>query len=75
MEIGYAYARRKPIYVLAPMPDLFLMPLVTAVVSIEALLQLVQACMAARVAFTNPRRGRCEASTMRARYLLKVCPL
>jgi nucleoside 2-deoxyribosyltransferase len=43
MEIGYAYARRKPVYVLAPIPDPFLMSLVTAVVSIEELLQLVQA--------------------------------
>ena len=41
MEIGYAYARRKPVYVLAPMHDLFLMPLVSAVVSIEELMQLV----------------------------------
>jgi hypothetical protein len=40
MEIGYAYARRKPVYALAPIPDRFLMPLVTAVVSIEELLQL-----------------------------------
>jgi nucleoside 2-deoxyribosyltransferase len=43
MEIGYAYARRKPVYVLAPIPDPFLMPLVTAVVSIEDLVQLAQA--------------------------------
>jgi nucleoside 2-deoxyribosyltransferase len=41
MEIGYAYARRKPIYVLAPVHDPFLMPLVNAVVSIEELLPLV----------------------------------
>jgi nucleoside 2-deoxyribosyltransferase len=43
MEIGYAYARRKPVYVLAPIPDPFLMSLVTAVVSIEDLVQLVHA--------------------------------
>jgi nucleoside 2-deoxyribosyltransferase len=43
MEIGYAYAQRKPIYVLAPIPDPFLMPLVTAVVSLKDFLQLVQA--------------------------------
>lgn len=43
MEIGYGYAQRKPIYVLAPIPDPFLMSLVTAVVSLEDLLQLVQA--------------------------------
>jgi nucleoside 2-deoxyribosyltransferase len=43
MEIGYAYAQRKPVYVLAPIPDPFLMPLVTAVVSLEDFLQLVQA--------------------------------
>jgi hypothetical protein len=43
MEIGYAYARRKPVYVLAPIPDPFLMSLVTAVVSMEDLLQLVRA--------------------------------
>jgi nucleoside 2-deoxyribosyltransferase len=41
MEIGYAYAQRKPVYALAPIHDPFLMPLVSAVVSIEALLQLV----------------------------------
>jgi len=41
MEIGYAYARHKPVYVLAPIHDPFLMPLVSAVVSIEELLQLV----------------------------------
>jgi len=41
MELGYAYARRKPIYVLAPLSDPFLMPLVSAVVSLEALLHLV----------------------------------
>jgi nucleoside 2-deoxyribosyltransferase len=43
MEIGYAYARRKPIYLLAPIPDPFLMSLVTGVVSREDLLQLVHA--------------------------------
>lgn len=43
MEIGYAYARRIPVYALAPIPDPFLMPLVTAVVSLEELLQLVHA--------------------------------
>lgn len=43
MEIGYAYAQRKPVYVLAPMPDPFLMPLVTAVLRIEDLLHLVRA--------------------------------
>jgi nucleoside 2-deoxyribosyltransferase len=41
MEIGYAYARRKPVYVLAPLDDPFLMPLVSAVLSIDELLQLV----------------------------------
>jgi nucleoside 2-deoxyribosyltransferase len=41
VEIGYAYARRKPVYLLAPIHDPFLMPLVSAVVSIEELLQLV----------------------------------
>jgi len=41
MEIGYAYARRKPVYVLAPLHDPFLRPLVSAVVSIEELMQLV----------------------------------
>jgi nucleoside 2-deoxyribosyltransferase len=40
MEIGYAYARRKPVYVLIPLHDPFLMPLVSAVVSIEELMQL-----------------------------------
>ena len=41
MEIGYAYARCKPVYVLAPIHDPFLRPLVKAVVSIEELLQLL----------------------------------
>jgi len=41
MEIGYAYAQRKPVYTLAPNHDPFLMPLVRAVVSIEELLQVV----------------------------------
>ena len=41
MEIGYAYAQRKPVYALAPIHDPFLMPLVSAVVSIEELLQVV----------------------------------
>jgi nucleoside 2-deoxyribosyltransferase len=41
MEIGYAYAQRKPVYVLAPIHDPFLMPLVSAIVSIEELIQLV----------------------------------
>ena len=41
MEIGYAYAQRKPIYVLAPIHDPFLRPLVNAVTSIEELMQLV----------------------------------
>jgi len=41
MEIGYAYAQRKPVYTLAPIHDPFLMPLVRAVVSIEELLQVV----------------------------------
>jgi nucleoside 2-deoxyribosyltransferase len=41
MEIGYAYAQRKPVYALAPTHDPFLRPLVSAVVSIEELLQRV----------------------------------
>jgi len=41
MEIGYAYAQRKPVYMLAPIQDPFLSSLVTAVVSIEELLHLV----------------------------------
>ncbi len=41
MEIGYASAQRKPVYALAPIHDPFLMPLVSAVVSIEELLHLV----------------------------------
>jgi nucleoside 2-deoxyribosyltransferase len=40
MEIGYAYAQCKPVYVLAPIPDPFLMPLVSAVVSLEEFVQL-----------------------------------
>jgi nucleoside 2-deoxyribosyltransferase len=41
MEIGYAYAQRKPVYAQAPSHDPFLMPLVNAVVCIEELLQVV----------------------------------
>ena len=41
MEIGYAYAQRKPVYVLVPIEDQFLMALVRRVVSIEEFLQLV----------------------------------
>ena len=41
MEIGYAYAQRKLVYALAPIHDPFLMPLVSAVVSIEELLQVL----------------------------------
>ena len=41
MEIGYAYAHRKPVYALAPIHDPFLRPLVSAVVSIEELLHVV----------------------------------
>jgi nucleoside 2-deoxyribosyltransferase len=41
MEIGYAYAQRKPIYVFAPIHDPFLRSLVNAVTSIEELMQLV----------------------------------
>jgi hypothetical protein len=41
MELGYAYAQRKSLYVLAPIHDPFLRPLVSTVVSIEELLQLV----------------------------------
>jgi nucleoside 2-deoxyribosyltransferase len=41
MEIGYAYARHKPVYVLAPLHDPFLMPLIKGIVSLEELLQLV----------------------------------
>lgn len=40
MEIGYAYAQRKPIYTLAPIQDQFLRCLITAVVSLEELLCL-----------------------------------
>ncbi len=43
MEIGYAYAQRKPVYALAPIQDQFLMALVHGVVSVEDFLQLVQA--------------------------------
>ena len=43
LEIGYAYARRKPVYVLAPFPDPCLMSLVTAVVTLEDLMQRVRA--------------------------------
>lgn len=39
MEIGYAYARRKPVYALAPIADPFLRSLVSAVVSAEEFLR------------------------------------
>jgi nucleoside 2-deoxyribosyltransferase len=41
MEIGYAYAQRKPVYTLTPIQDPFLRSLVTTVVSIEELMHLV----------------------------------
>ena len=41
MEIGYAYAQCKPVYVLAPIQDQFLMALVRRVASLEEFLQLV----------------------------------
>jgi len=40
MEIGYAYARRKPLYTLMPIQDSFLMGLVTAVVSPEDFIEV-----------------------------------
>ena len=43
MEIGYAYARRKPLYALAPIQDTFLMSLVTAVVSPEDFMEFARA--------------------------------
>jgi hypothetical protein len=42
MEIGYARARAKPIYALAPIDDAFVMPLVTAVLTPEALMELLR---------------------------------
>lgn len=42
MEIGYAYARGQPVYVLSPIPDLFLMGLVTAVVTAEQSIELLK---------------------------------
>jgi nucleoside 2-deoxyribosyltransferase len=42
MDIGYAFARRKPLYALTPIPDPFLQPLVTAVVSAEVFLAHVR---------------------------------
>ena len=43
MEIGYACARRKPLYALAPIQDTFLMSLVTAVVSPEDFMEFARA--------------------------------
>ncbi len=43
MEIGYAYARRRPIYTIAPISDPFLRGLVTGVVSAEEFLRLARA--------------------------------
>lgn len=40
MEIGYAYARRKPLYALAPIRDPFMMGLVTAVASVGDFMEL-----------------------------------
>ena len=43
MEIGYAYARRKPLYALMPIQDPFLMGLVTAVVSSKDFIEVARA--------------------------------
>ena len=43
MEIGYAYARRKPLYALMPIQDPFLMGLVTAVLSPEDFIEVARA--------------------------------
>ena len=43
MEIGYAYARRKPLYALMSIQDQFLMSLVTAVVSPEDFIEVARA--------------------------------
>jgi hypothetical protein len=40
MEIGYAYARRRPIYAIVPIPDPFLKSLITGVVSPEGFSRL-----------------------------------
>ena len=42
MDIGYAYARSKPLYALTRIPDPFLQPLVTAVMSVEDFLARVR---------------------------------
>jgi hypothetical protein len=39
--MGYAHVRREPVYMLAPIQDQFLIPLVRPVVSKEELMQLV----------------------------------
>jgi hypothetical protein len=41
MELGYAYPRRKPIYALASVDDLFLSRLVAGFVSPDKLMELV----------------------------------
>ena len=43
MEIGYAFARRKPLYALRPIQDPFLMGLVTAVLSPEDFIEVARA--------------------------------
>lgn len=42
MELGYAYALRKPIYAIAPISDPFLAGLVTAVIDAEAFIRLAR---------------------------------
>ena len=44
MEIGYAYAQRKPLYALQPIPDQFLMGLLSGVMSPNKFIEL--ACSA-----------------------------
>ena len=48
MEIGYAYARRKPIYVLMPLQDRFLMSLVTVVARPEDFIEVARSGPGAR---------------------------
>ena len=43
MEIGYAFARRKPLYAVAPIQDPFLMSLVTSVLGPEEFIGFVRA--------------------------------
>ncbi|PYN83248.1 MAG: hypothetical protein DMD96_03040 [Candidatus Rokuibacteriota bacterium] len=57
MEIGYAYARRKPLYALQPIPDQFLMGLLSGVVSSKKFIEITCSASPGPV---DPRRPKAK---------------